>query len=269
MEKNKKIINKITSYIQSNFNKQFNHHKQKILIEDLLDAILYMLKHNTSYRETAKIKGIYYNSIYYFHMKLIKFNVIEHIFKYYVNQYKTVVNNNYIYYTDSTLISNKLGIDNLGYNPQLNKHKSNKISLIIDDYNVPIDVILCKSNTHDAKILDAHIDNIQKIPNMINTNNIIIGDAAYDSNKLRFKCKQLKIGNIYTPKNKRNSKNIKKISANEIMLITKRIKIEHTFAFIKKFKRIQQRYDKYINSYKSFVYLAVFLMFMKNTNVIW
>ena len=32
--------------------------------------------------------------------------------------------------TDTSLIVNKLGIDNIGYNPQLPKHKTSKISLI-------------------------------------------------------------------------------------------------------------------------------------------
>ena len=58
-------------------------------------------------------------------MKLVKFNIFKKLFKESVIKYKTIVNNNFIYYTDSTLISN-----NLGYKPQLNKHKSNKISLI-------------------------------------------------------------------------------------------------------------------------------------------
>jgi hypothetical protein len=36
--------------------------------------------------------------------------------------------------TDTTLILNKLGINNVGYNSQMPKHKTTKISLIIDIY---------------------------------------------------------------------------------------------------------------------------------------
>jgi hypothetical protein len=38
------------------------------------------------------------------------------------------------FYIDSTLIANKLGIDLTSYNIQLKKHKSTKVSLIIDDF---------------------------------------------------------------------------------------------------------------------------------------
>ena len=41
--------------------------------------------------------------------------------------------------TDTSLIVNKLGIDNIGYNPQLPKHKTSKISLICDSKGIPLD----------------------------------------------------------------------------------------------------------------------------------
>ena len=48
------------------------------------------------------------------------------------------------FYIDSTLIANKLGIDLTSYNIQLKKHKSTKVSLIIDDFGVLIDFITTK-----------------------------------------------------------------------------------------------------------------------------
>ena len=41
--------------------------------------------------------------------------------------------------TDTSLIINKLGIDNIGYNPQLLKHKTSKISLICDIKGIPLE----------------------------------------------------------------------------------------------------------------------------------
>ena len=56
---------------------------------------------------------------------------------------------NVIFLTDTTLIQNKLGIDNTGYTPQLLKHKTSKISLIIDDIGIPIIATIFSGNTND------------------------------------------------------------------------------------------------------------------------
>ena len=57
-------------------------------------------------------------------------------------------------YIDTTIIPNKLGINDISINPQLKKHKSSKISVIIDDYEIPIDCNVYKSSINDAKIAD-------------------------------------------------------------------------------------------------------------------
>ena len=40
---------------------------------------------------------------------------------------------NNIYITDTFLIANKGGIDNIAYNPQLLKHKTSKVSIITNN----------------------------------------------------------------------------------------------------------------------------------------
>jgi len=110
-------------------------------------------------------------------------------------------------YIDTTIIPNKLGINDISINPQLKKHKSSKISVIIDDYEIPIDCNVYKSSINDAKIADMQINDIVKnYPLLCSNNNILIGDTAYDSNNIRDK---LKIGKLLTPKNKRNTKDKK------------------------------------------------------------
>jgi len=56
--------------------------------------------------------------------------------------------------TDTTLISNKLGIDKIGYNPQNPKHKVSKISLITDDNGIPLMADIYNGSSYDSKILD-------------------------------------------------------------------------------------------------------------------
>jgi hypothetical protein len=73
-----------------------------------------------------------------------------------------------------------------------------------------------------------------------NSNNILLGDSGYDSNNIRNKLKNMKFGKLLTYKNKRNTKDKKKLnniklSNKEILILkNKRIKIEHINAKIKK-----------------------------------
>jgi hypothetical protein len=157
-------------------------------------------------------------------------------------------------------VQNKNGYDKIGYNPQLNKHKSTKISVITDVHGHPVNIDIYKSNLHDANILNNQLDNLNILIKNDN-NNILLGDTAYDSSIIKQKLKQLKFGIIITHKNKRNAKNIKLLKSYKLnniskKLLKKRIKVEHFFARLKQYKRICLRYDKYSINYLNYIYLA-------------
>ena len=73
-------------------------------------------------------------------------------FNRYTNKYPNII------ITDTSLIVNKLGIDNIGYNPQLPKHKISKISIIYDSNDIPLDV---DANIYNGSIYNLKILNIQ------------------------------------------------------------------------------------------------------------
>jgi hypothetical protein len=177
-------------------------------------------------------------------------------------------------YTDTTIIQNKLGINDISINPQLKKHKSTKISLIIDDYGIPINCDIFKSSINDAKIADLQLNNIIKYhPQLCSNNNILVGDAAYDSNNIRESLNKFKIGNLLTPKNKRNTKDLDKIkkqklSLSQKMILNKRISVEHTINRYKQFKRLNNRYDKKSENFKTFLFMASLIIINKKTNIL-
>ena len=83
---------------------------------------------------------------------------------------------------DTTIINNKLGIDNIGFNRYFSKHQVSKISLITDIKGIPLDAYLSKGNYHDAKIIINQLNNFIKYTNVNkNNSNSFIGDKAYDS----------------------------------------------------------------------------------------
>lgn len=257
------------------YNKTSN---RKYHINILLDSIIYILKHGLSYRafiqmisiinnsnNSNNIKFPYYTTIFKFYNKLIKYNIIKitytKLVKKYINKHKC---NKFL--IDSTFITNKLGIDYTGYNKQIPKHKTSKVSLITDINGIPLDIYLSKGNVNDAKIIIHQLDNLLTNTNIKNNNNnIFIGDAGYDSNNIRNKLTELNLGYLIADKNKRNAKNINIINSYKLnykhkKLLKNRYKIEITNNKLKQFKRINIRYDKLGINYLNYIYLAAIII---------
>lgn len=199
------------------------------------------------------------NTIYKFYIKLIKYDIICKTF---IETTKKIKKSKY-YIVDTTLICNKGGIDNVGYNIQLPKHKTTKISIISNENKI-LDVQLFSGNLNDAGILDKQLNIFNNF--QPNSNNILLGDSGYDSNNIRNKLKNMKFGKLLTYKNKRNTKDKKKLnniklSNKEILILkNKRIKIEHINAKLKNYKKIIIRYDKKTINYLNTVYLFSILL---------
>jgi hypothetical protein len=116
--------------------------------------------------------------------------------------------NSKIYITDTTLIPNKLGINDIGYNPQYPKHKSCKISIISDINGISLNISCSSGNINDSKIFNTQLDDFKNSNiDLLNNNNILLGDAGYNSNKIREKLIAIKFEKLLTAKNKRNTKN--------------------------------------------------------------
>ena len=262
----KNIVYKINNLINKNINlnKIFNYKtkNRKYSNKTLIKCIIDILKDGISFRSIGKYKKIKWQTIYKFYYKLIQNNVIKIIFDNIVDNYKKKILKNNIFITDTTLIPNKLGINHIGYNPQYPKHKTSKISIISDINGIPLNICCSDGCTNDSKILYNQLDDFKNSnSDLLNNNNILLGDAGYDSNKIREKLNNIKFGKLLAARNKRNIKNkykleLIKLSPEEKKLLKKRIKIEHINAQLKQYKRISIRYDKYISNYINFVYLA-------------
>jgi hypothetical protein len=271
-----KIIDNIKKYIYNNdtIKNKFTHFNQKYSIDDLLKPILIILKQGISYRDIQIYTPINWNTIYKFYIKLIKYQIIENTFKLCVNRYLTEIEKpSKVLFTDSSLVINKLGIDQIGYNPQLKKHKTTKFSVITDNFGVPISIDSFNGSCHDALIISKQLNNIHKdFPKLFTNDKILIGDAAYDSNNLKNLAVNLNLGFVLAPTNIRNTKNITKIENNKYnpidkMLLKSRICVEHIINNYKKFKKISIRYDKYNINYKSYLFLASIFILLKKTNL--
>ena len=274
-KKKNNLIKNIKKYINLDIKlkSSFNHPNRKYKLDILLKYIIDILYTGLSFRRIQEVANnkIHWNTIYKFFIKLQKKDIISLTYhetvKKYTNKYLNKSKN--IFITDTSLIINKLGIDKIGYNPQMPKHKTSKISLITDINGIPLEANIYNGSTYDSKILDIQLDEfIENNNNLLTNNNLLLGDAGYDSNNLKNKVINNNIGILLTAKNKRNIKDKNKIDAlklslSEKLLLKKRIKIEHTNAHLKQYKRLSIRYDKYSYNYKCFLHLACIDLILK------
>ena len=278
-KKRHKLIKTIINYINSDIKlkSSFNHPNRKYKITTLLKYVIQILSTGLSFRQFGGIinKNISWCTIYKFFIKLQKTNVISLSYydtvKKYIQKNLNNNNNTNIFITDTTIIPNKLGIDKIGYNPQIPKHKASKISLITDEKGMPLEANIYSCSCYDSKILNMQLDDFNKNNKLIlNNNNILLGDAGYDSNQIRDKLIAINFGKLVAVRNKRNIKNKAKLEAIKLLpeekqLLKKRIKIEHTNAHLKQYKLISLRYDKFSFNYCTFLHLACLNIILKKS----
>ena len=268
-----KYIKKSPELYKSFFGKNKN---RKYKTKDLIECVLFLVKKNIIFRDTPyffnhNYRNIHWGTIYKFYLKLIHHNIIQNTYyetiKHYLKKSK-----NKIYLTDTTLILNKMGCESIGYNPQLLKHKTSKISYITTCNGMPIDVSVTAGNHNDSKILYDQINNdASNFHKIITTNNKLLGDAGYDSEKIRIKLNEVNFGILICDRNKRNIKDAIKfkqleLSETDKTLLKKRHKVENIFSHLKQFKRVQTRYDKKINNFYNCVLMASLMIAIKKTS---
>ena len=238
----------IYNFILTELNKvlKFTSKNVKYNPQIIFDSLLFILNSNISWNSKIIINNsvVFTNSVYKHFLFLTHINffgqILSSINALFFNQYITTSLYNTV---DSTFIANK-SCSTSYTNFKRNKFKSNKfgikISVITNSYNIPIDILFANGNFHDLTIFKQQINN----PFVQTTlqNKLLLVDKGYRSKDL---AKQLHEINtqILLPKD-----------TNKIY--KKRIYIEHLFARFKNYKRISLVYEKTLDNFKTFCFLA-------------
>ena len=161
---------------------------------------------------------------------------------------------------DCSLIKSPIGAIK-GYTNRLFKNQSySKVSLICNEYKIPISLKVVEGTLHDSMILNNNIDDI--ISNGINVNNKnLIADRGYYDNKTFKLCNKYKL-NAHICRKKRALFEYKNKFVNNVNENTNknRVKIEHMFATLKQNKSITLNYSKKINIFYNLIYLSFILL---------
>jgi transposase len=171
--------------------------------------------------------------------------------------------------TDTTVIGNKLGEEDVARNVYCKGKKITKISMITDKNGTPLDVSIYPGSKHDSAIYLDQLDDKSLVNRNLEVKHrgILLADKGYDSSKIRNKLTEKGFTPII-PFNKRNTKDkgkIKHLCGKHKKIYKRRILIEQTFMKLKRNRRIDVRYDRKTITYKGFVMLAVIDIIQKST----
>ncbi len=154
-------------------------------------------------------------------------------------------------FIDASHFKNMLGCEDIGRNHYDRFKKATKLSIITDAKGIPLSLSLNASNIHDSQMLDNLLQNMQVDPSKFTH---LIADSGYmsaDKEKQLYREHLLK----YITQRRKNCKIQNTTYDND--RLRKRHIVENSFAWIKQYKRLQFRYEKKIDAFYSFVYLAV------------
>lgn len=155
---------------------------------------------------------------------------------------------------DGSLVPSFNFFDTTGYSGKYKK-SGTKLSTLVDFLGTPLNIVFASGERHDLPLA---------IPTVINNSvgkpDTLLADKGYDSDKFKFKLKQLGI-NPNIPQ--RNIKGRKQQKDYNIPLGKMRFKIERTNAWIKSFRRLHFRFDYTLASFSAFVFLALIVICMR------
>ena len=241
-----KIAKKIIKLLYLKINNKSVGRKLKCDLDHYIESIYTVLKYALPWRSINT--KLHYTSYHKFFEKLVSKNIFKTAYSIITNKYYKNINKRNDLFLDSSMIKNINGKDLLGKNHFDRNRKGNKITVLVDSKGIPISIHLAKANIHDSQLIEDILDSstIKIIQSRI------ISDKGYINPKIKRKLKRRKVNLIYPYRKNQNIKN----STFEKNKLKERYIVENFFSWIKKYRRIQQRYDSRSIIYLNFIYFA-------------
>lgn len=222
----------------------------KMPIDHYVDVIFKVLKSGMRWSDITD--KLHYKSYYQTFIKWSKQNVFSNA---HIALMKILETGNFFKHTnqkdlviDASMFKNALGIDNTGRNHYDRNRKASKVTVIVTFKGIILGATVNKGNVHDSQLVFSTLDNIQiKI-----LKSRLLADRGYNSKPLKKELKKRKIHLIYP---------YKKNQGNQAPFETDKLKnrfiVEHSFAWIKQYRRLNHRYDRLSHNFEQFLYMAI------------
>ena len=135
--------------------------------------------------------------------------------------------------------------------------KGTKLMVIADAHGLPLALHTASASPHEVTLVEATLDETVTLGRPRR----LVGDRAYDSDPLDQKLAQCGI-ELIAPHRKNRVKPASQ-DGRPLRRYKRRWKIERTFAWLNKFKRVITRWDRCIERYTAFVHLALAMILLR------
>ena len=136
--------------------------------------------------------------------------------------------------------------------------KGTKLMVIADAHGLPLAVHTASASRYFVTLVEATLDETVTVGRPQR----LVGDRAYDSDPLDQKLAQCGI-ELIAPHRKNRVKPASQ-DGRPLRRYKRRWKIERTFAWLNKFKRVITRWDRCIERYTAFVHLALAMILLRH-----
>ena len=138
------------------------------------------------------------------------------------------------------------------------KGKGTKIMGLTDSFGLPIAIDATSANPHEVTLVDKTLDAcfLEHVPEKI------IGDRAYDSDKLDQKLAEERGVDLIAP-HKRNRKKPATQDGRVLRRYTKRWKVERLFAWLQNYRRLVVRYEYHLKNFLAMVQLGCVIILLR------
>ena len=239
---------------------------QRARNRDIIYQVLRVLRYGVPWRDTGKEGRYSWQTVYRRFCAFVKKDIIHKTWIRVIERYthhKNEENKQHFQnlFVDTTFIKNIGGIDCIGRNSTDRGWKATKVSIVCDENRI---VLGCYASpcSHDTKLVESTLDSMPFDLKQVRKRKVtyLVADKAYASYKLS---DRLGTRNIHLitekKKNQRRHTNAACARPSARIKLAKRCTVEHSFAIMKRFKRIARREERYCTQYMAFFYLGLII----------
>jgi transposase len=219
----------------------------------VLSAIIYLLSTGIQWKALPRCFGVSPSTVHARFTAWIELDVFRRTWE---KCLETLNNRGRIAWTwvsmDGAMTKSPLGGEKTGANPTDRSKIGTKRSMMTDKKGIPIGIAVSGANRHDSKLLVETLDSMPVSPpsGKKRKRNLCL-DKAYDSEEIR----KLVAKRKFVDHIKRRGEEIKEKRRNP-KFKARRWVVERTHSWLNRFRRLIIRWEKKIDNYLSFVYLA-------------
>jgi len=207
----------------------------------VLDRILYLLQTGCQWSHLPVVNGTWH-AIYSYYSIWTKENLFKHAYNDLLRVYRKIKPRSNIKIIDTSFVKNVFGSDCVGRSPVDRGRQASKVSIITDEHGIPLTLTFHKGNRNDCKTLKHALSQCQ----FLSPGDRLYADKIYDTKECRELLSSYSLENCISKKKQPVKKGENKI----------RIRVEHTFGWLDKYRRIILRYESKVSSFISMHYLA-------------